>query len=91
MTMTRDTPRGAEYELAPDVAFTTLPFGGAVLVNGTTFAVVECRDGEAVMIEKLLDSESNYRDLLDHGTAIANLSARLLADGWLVRPGKQAR
>lgn len=40
---------------APGVTFTRLPYGGAVLVNGTTLALTECGEPEAVLVEHLLD------------------------------------
>jgi hypothetical protein len=43
---------------ATRVTFTALPFGGAVLVDGSTLAVVECgdgdREGDAALIEELV-------------------------------------
>ncbi|TDB89422.1 hypothetical protein E1264_08390 [Actinomadura sp. KC216] len=39
---------------APGVTFTRLPHGGAVLVDGTTLALAECGEPEAVLIEHLL-------------------------------------
>ena len=39
---------------APGVSFTLFPNGGGVLVDGTTLALAECGEPEAVLIEHLL-------------------------------------
>ena len=87
--MTTPEPRPA-LATAAGVTFTALPFGGAVLVDGTTFAVVECGDGDAALIAGLLDERS---DRLDGPPAAGRPRrgderwrrvARLVDEGWLV-------
>ena len=75
---------------AAGVTFTALPFGGAVLVDGTTFAVVECGHGDAALIAGLLDDRPDHRD--DRpvagrprpGDERWRRVARLVDEGWLV-------
>jgi hypothetical protein len=75
--------RGA-FAAAPDVTITPLPFGGAVLVNGRTLALLECAAPEAGMLAVLLGA-AGRRD--GHGeqidAALLRMARRLVDDGWL--------
>jgi hypothetical protein len=76
---------------APAVTFTALPFGGAVLVDGSTFAVVECGDRDAALIEELLEDRPAGTRRPDDGGERAQGAARLVAEGWLVPQVRTAR
>ena len=56
--MTNTPAQRWPFTTAPGITFTALPFGGVVLVDGSTLAVVECRegdrDGHAALIEELV-------------------------------------
>jgi hypothetical protein len=76
--------RGA-FAAARDVTITPLPFGGAVLVNGRTLALLECAAPEASVLGALLGAA---RQRNAHGeqmdAALARMARRLVDDGWLV-------
>jgi hypothetical protein len=74
---------------APGVTITPLPFGGAVLVNGCTLALLECAEPDAALLAALLAAPADRPERA--GATAAPLQAaarRLVRDGWLV-PGAQ--
>jgi hypothetical protein len=80
--------RGA-LEAAPDVTITRLPFGGAVLVNGRTLALLECAEPDAELLEALLTAPANRRGWTDRTDAVlGRMATRLVDDGWLVPAAK---
>lgn len=82
-------PRSADtgrMRLAPEVTLTHLPFGGAIMVNGTTLALAEFDESDAVLVDRLLR----------HGVAGAERDpsavVRALGAGdWLMRGAPEAR
>lgn len=78
---TRPAPAGAtSLRFAPGVTLTGLPFGGAVLVHGTTLALAEFDESDAALIDHLMR----------HGLAGAPRDPRelvraLATGGWLPR------
>jgi hypothetical protein len=76
--------RGA-FAAARDVTITPLPFGGAVLVNGRTLALLECAAPEAGALGVLLGAAGQL-DGRGDGTAAAlgRMARQLVDDGWLV-------
>lgn len=81
--MQRD-PQGA-FAAAPHVTITRLPFGGAVLVNGRTLALLECAEPDAALLGALVAaprerSASNGR----RDAVLERMANRLVEDGWLV-------
>jgi hypothetical protein len=79
--------RGA-FVPAPDVAITRLPFGGAVLVNGSTLALLECAAPDAEMIAALLatpaPAPAQRSGRGEPPSAVLERTARRLVDeGWL--------
>lgn len=71
-----------KMELAPEVTFRALPFGGAVLVNGVTLGLAECAESDAEAV----------RTLLSRGTAterLARMANAMVQDGWLVPAGEE--
>ncbi|MGW1274883.1 actinodefensin-associated protein B, partial [Streptomyces sp. NPDC002491] len=54
MTAGAPPAAGAALALASAVTLTFLPFGGAVLADGRTLAVLDLRQREAALVERLL-------------------------------------
>jgi len=76
--------RGA-LRCADDVTITRLPFGGAVLINGRTLALLECAEPDDAVLAALLTATAQGNELADHMAAVLEATAsRLVADGWLV-------
>ena len=76
--------RGA-FAAAPGVTITPLPFGGAVLINGRTLALMECAEPDAAVLTALLAAPPNGDELGDEIAAMLERAAtRLIRDGWLV-------
>ncbi len=76
--------RGA-LRCAEDVTITRLPFGGAVLINGRTLALLECAEPDAAVLAALLTAPAHGDGLDDQMAAVLERTAsRLLAGGWLV-------
>jgi hypothetical protein len=76
--------RGA-FAVARDVTITALPFGGAVLVNGRTLALLECAAPEAAVLGALLGAagqRNGHGEQID--AALDRMARRLVDDGWLV-------
>ncbi|WKX09218.1 actinodefensin-associated protein B [Streptomyces sp. NL15-2K] len=74
---------GGGPRLAPQVRFTPLPFGGAVLVHASTLSVAECGEHEARVIERLLSHGLPGPDTGPAGEAVRRMSQELVAAGWL--------
>ncbi|AZM57249.1 hypothetical protein DMA15_35720 [Streptomyces sp. WAC 01529] len=72
-----DRPR-----LAPQVRYTPLPFGGAVLVHAPTLRVTECGEQEARVIERLLSHGLPGSGTGHAGEAVRRMSRELVAAGW---------
>ncbi len=78
------------FTAAPGVTITPLPFGGAVLVNGRTLALLECAEPEAVLVAALVTAPANGPELADEIAAPLDAAAtRLVRDGWLVRAAEE--
>jgi hypothetical protein len=76
--------RGA-LRCADDVTITRLPFGGAVLVNGRTLALLESAEPDAAALAALLTAPARGDGLDDEmATVLERTASRLVADGWLV-------
>ena len=73
------------FTAAPGVTITPLPFGGAVLVNGRTLALLECAEPDAALLAALVTAPANRHE---RGGAMAPplqaAAERLVHDGWLV-------
>lgn len=69
------------FALTAEVSFTRLPFGGAVLVNGTTLMLAECGEAHAVAFERLLTSGVPPSD---DGPAARTLAEDMVKAGWLI-------
>lgn len=70
---------------ADDVTITRLPFGGAVLINGRTLALLECAEPDAAVLAALLTAPARRHGLDDQMAAVLERTAsRLVDDGWLV-------
>jgi hypothetical protein len=65
------------------VRFTSLPFGGAVLVHASTLSIAECGEHEARVIERLLSHGLPGPDTGPAGEAVRRMSQELVAAGWL--------
>ena len=75
---------------APDVTITRLPFGGAVLVNGRTLALLECAEPEAELLAALMTAPERPHGRADELAAALRLAAtRLIQEGWLVRAANE--
>jgi hypothetical protein len=77
--------RGA-FAPAPDVAITRLPFGGAVLVNGSTLALLECAAPDAEVIAALLATPAPAQRSgrgEPPAAVLEHTARRLVDDGWL--------
>jgi hypothetical protein len=85
--MMQPTPhdlRGA-LRCADDVTITRLPFGGAVLVNGRTLALLECAEPDAAVLGALLTALERRNGVDDQmAAALERTASRLVDAGWLV-------
>jgi hypothetical protein len=73
------------FTAAPGVTITPLPFGGAVLVNGRTLALLECAEPDAALLAALLAAPANRHERAAEMAAPLRAAAqRLVHDGWLV-------
>jgi len=96
--MDREQPdlRGV-LRCADDVTITRLPFGGAVLINGRTLALLECAEPDAAVLAALLTAPARGSELNDQMAAarrasgsrggcavLEDTASRLVAGGWLV-------
>lgn len=74
--------------LAPHVTLTRLPYGGAVMVDGVTLALVECGEPQAEFIDRLLTHGIPDPDPGPDASASPDvrLTQDLLEGGWLVLP-----
>ncbi len=84
--MDREPPdlRGA-LRCADDVTITRLPFGGVVLINGRTLALLECAEPDAAVLAALLTAPARGNGCNDEMAAVLERTAsRLVAGGWLV-------
>ena len=76
--------RGA-LRAARDVTITRLPFGGAVLVNGRTLALLECAEPDAALLDVLVGPPRERPGRSGELDAVlARMASRLIDDGWLV-------
>jgi hypothetical protein len=84
MHRTQPDPLGA-LRCAEDVTITRLPFGGAVLINGRTLALLECAEPDAAVLAALLTAPAQRRAVGDRMAAVLErTAAHLVRDGWLV-------
>jgi hypothetical protein len=74
------SPARTVVRLAPDVVFTRLPFGGAVLVNAVTLALAECGDRDADIIDGLLVHGIPESDA---GAVVRHMVEQMIKTGWL--------
>lgn len=77
---------------APDVTITRLPFGGAVLVNGCTLALLECAEPDAALLHLLVAApreRPGWTEAMD--AALGRMASRLVDDGWLVAATERRR
>ncbi|MGI5430427.1 actinodefensin-associated protein B [Streptomyces sp. CA-179760] len=72
--------------LAPQVRFTPLPFGGAVLVHASTLSIAECGEQEARVVERLLSHGLPGPGTGPAGEAVRRMSRELVTAGWLEVP-----
>lgn len=79
MTTSAASP-SSRVVLGPGVRLTRLPFGGAVLMNEKTLALVECTERDAAVIERLLSGEHPGPDDAD----VRRVARDLLRSQWLV-------
>jgi hypothetical protein len=78
------------FTAAPGVTITPLPFGGAVLVNGRTLALLECAEPDAALLAALVAAPANAPELPDEIAVPLDAAAtRLVRDGWLVRAAEE--
>lgn len=77
---------------APGITITPLPFGGAVLVNGRTLALLECAEPDAALLAALVAAPADGPQLPDDVAAALDAAAtRLVRDGWLVGGARPAQ
>jgi hypothetical protein len=77
--------RGA-FAAAPGITITRLPFGGAVLINGRTLALLECAEPDAELLAALVAAPANGQERADEIAAPLEAAAtQLVREGWLVR------
>jgi hypothetical protein len=77
--------RGA-FTAAPGVTITRLPFGGAVLIDGRTLALLECAEPAAALLAALVAAPADGHALGDEIAApLERAASQLVRDGWLVR------
>jgi hypothetical protein len=81
--MRTDTRNRGPLNVAPEVTFTRLPFGGAVLVNGRTLDLIECDDRLADRIGALI-TPGHDEPPPDDGPI-----AELIRGGWLAPAGPE--
>jgi hypothetical protein len=87
MQRTQDM-RGA-FTAAPGVTITPLPFGGAVLVDGRTLALLECAEPDAALLAALVAAPANGREHAgEMAVPLEAAATRLVHDGWLVPAAK---
>ncbi len=86
-----------QLRLAPNVGFTRLPFGGGVLLDSRTLAIVECGERDAELVARVLAAHdsagiadttfgpdrSAETDNPDDAD-VDRLAARLFEAGWLI-------
>ena len=80
------------FTAAPGVTITPLPFGGAVLVNGRTLALLECAEPDAALLDALVAApraRPGWTDQMD--AALERMASRLVDDGWLVAATERRR
>jgi len=78
------------FTAAPGVAITPLPFGGAVLVNGRTLALLECAEHDAALLATLVAAPAGGHALPDDVAARLDAAAtRLVGDGWLIAAARE--
>lgn len=74
--------------LAPNVGFTRLPFGGGVLLNSRTLAIVECDERDAELVARVLavHDSADFDDDPDSpdDAAVDQMAVRLLEAEWLI-------
>ena len=66
------------FALASGVSFARLPFGGGVLVNGTSLAVAECDERHRQYVDELLTGVGP-----DAGIELRRFAGDLVRQGWL--------
>ncbi len=74
---------GTQLRLGPQVQFTSLPFGGAVLVHAATLSITECSEHETHVIEQLLSYGAPETDAGSAGEAARRMAQELITAGWL--------
>jgi hypothetical protein len=80
------------FAAAHDVTITRLPFGGAVLIDGRTLALLECAEPDAALLDALVTvprAPSGRTAQLD--AVLERMAARLVDDGWLVPAAERRR
>jgi hypothetical protein len=83
--------RGA-LRAAPDVTITRLPFGGAVLINGRTLALLECAEPDAALLHALVAAPPQRPGCTDEMDAVlGRMASRLVDDGWLIAAAERRR
>ena len=77
------------FTAAPGVTITPLPFGGAVLVNGRTLALLECAEPDAALLAALVAAPAHRPERTGEMAAPLEAAAtQLVHDGWLVPAAK---
>ncbi len=77
------------FTAAPGVTITRLPFGGAVLVNGRTLALLECAEPDAELLAALVATPPGRPGRIgEMATPLAHAATRLVHDGWLIPTAK---
>jgi hypothetical protein len=80
------------FAAAQDVTITRLPFGGAVLINGRTLALLECAEPDAALLGALVAAPAQRLGSHEQVHAVLErMAGRLVADGWLVPATQQRR
>jgi hypothetical protein len=81
------------FTAAPGVTITPLPFGGAVLVNGRTLALLECAEPDAALLAALVAGPADGPPQLpdDIAAPLDAAATRLVRDGWLVGAARAAQ
>jgi hypothetical protein len=69
---------------APGVTMTRLPFGGAVLIDGRTLALLECAEPDAELLAALLAAPADDRARAAPAAPLEATATRLVRDGWIV-------
>ncbi|MEA2221901.1 MAG: hypothetical protein QOH83_277 [Solirubrobacteraceae bacterium] len=87
--MQRNQDMCGAFTAAPAVTITPLPFGGAVLVNGRTLALLECAEPDAALLAALVEAPANGRERSgEMAVPLEAAATRLVDDGWLVPAAK---